>query len=114
MYLGSGDDFTALHAVTGTHAYRMIEPFVDPPIARPGGGTCGRRWWRPMSRSGRRHWSCRPAAKLPSWTEVAARAAASSDDHQIKLTDVAREESRHWNESGGLYLQAAATHLGLV
>ena len=29
MYLGSGDNFTALHAVTGTHAYRMIEPFID-------------------------------------------------------------------------------------
>ncbi len=52
--------------------------------------------------------------KLPDWTEVAARAAASDDDHEIKLTDIAREEARHWDESGGLYLRAAATHLGLV
>jgi hypothetical protein len=87
MYLGSGDNFTALHAVTGTHAYRMIEPFV---VDR----TAGRRYlWQAV---------------------VAARAAASDDDHEIKLTDIAREEARHWDESGGLYLRAAATHLGLV
>ncbi len=54
MYLGSGDNFTALHAVTGTHAYRMIEPFIDVPIAAPGAATCGRRWWRPMCPSARR------------------------------------------------------------
>ena len=114
LYLGSGDNFTALHAVTGTHGYRMIEPFVDP-ADRP----AGRRYlWQAVVAAyvsiGAPALVVRPATKLPSWNEVAARAAASSDDHQIKLTDVAREEARHWNEAGGLYLQAAATHLGLV
>jgi hypothetical protein len=114
LYLGSGDDFTALHAVTGTHAYRMIEPFVD-----PADRAAGRRYlWQAVVAAyvsiGAPALVVPPPVKLPGWNEVAARAAASSDDHQIKLTDIAREEARHWNETGGLYLRAAATHLGLV
>ena len=112
MYLGSGDNFTALHAVTGTHAYRMIEPFVAD-------RSDGRRYlWQAVVAAyvsiGAPALAARPAGELPGWGEVAARAAASDDDHVIKLTDVAREEARHWSESGGLYLLAAATHLGLV
>jgi hypothetical protein len=112
MYLGSRDNFTALHAVTGTHAYRMIEPFVPD-------RTAGRRYlWQALVAAyvsiGAPVLNQPAPAQLPGWAEVAARAAASNDDHEIKLTDIAREESRHWNESGQQYLRAAATHLGLV
>jgi hypothetical protein len=40
---------------------------------------------------------------------VLAEAAASDDDHKLKLTDIAREECRHYDDPS--YLQAAALHL---
>jgi hypothetical protein len=108
LHVASGDNFTALHGVTGTHAYRMIEPFV------------------PDRSMGRRHlWQALVAAyvyidapnlgapvaggKLPSWHQVIAEAAASDDDHKLKLTDIAREECRHYGDP--TYLRAAAMHL---
>jgi hypothetical protein len=114
LYLGSGDNFTALHAVTGTHAYRMIEPFID-----AADRAAGRRYlWQAVVAAyvsiGAPALQMPALTKLPNWTEVAARAAASNDDHEIKLTDIAREEAEHWNEGDGEYLRAAATHLGLV
>jgi hypothetical protein len=111
LYLGTGDDFTALHAVTGTHAYRVLEPFVADPIA-------GRRHlWQSLvaayaSIGAPPIAPAAPARALPPWTDVVARAAASSDDHEIKLCDVARQEALHYGD--GAYLQAAAQHLGLV
>jgi hypothetical protein len=47
--------------------------------------------------------------KLPSWNQVIAEAAASDDDHKLKLTDIAREECRHYDDP--TYLRAAALHL---
>ncbi len=108
LHVASGDNFTALHGVTGTHAYRMIEPFVaDKGIGR-------RYLWQALVAAyvyidapdiGA------PAAigKLPSWNQVLAEAAASDDDHKLKLTDIAREECRHYDDP--TYLQAAALHL---
>lgn len=108
VHVASGDNFTALHGVTGTHAYRMIEPFV------------------PDRSMGRRYlWQSLVAAyvyidapdlgasvaggTLPGWHQVIAEAAASDDDHILKLTDIAREECRHYGDP--TYLRAAAMHL---
>ena len=49
------------------------------------------------------------SGKPPSWDRVIAQAAASDDDHVLKLTDVAREEFRHYGDP--TYLRAAALHL---
>jgi hypothetical protein len=111
LHVASGDDFAALHGVTGTHAYRMIEPFV------PDRGLGRRYLWQalmavyvyigaPDVRT--------PVAdgRLPGWDQVLARAAASNDDHHLKLTDIAREECRHYGDPN--YVRAAALHLNLV
>jgi hypothetical protein len=111
LHVASGDNFTALHGVTGTHAYRMIEPFVPDK-------TTGRRYlWQALVAA--YIYIDAPAVggpvsggKLPGWDQVIARAAASNDDHELKLTDVAREECRHSGDP--TYLRAAAMHLSLV
>jgi hypothetical protein len=111
LHIASRDNFTALHAVTGTHAYRMLEPFVAD-------RTAGRRYlWQALvaayvSIGAPEVGAATPPGKLPAWTEVLAKAAASDDDHELKLTDIAREESRHYDDS--TYLHSAALHLGLV
>ena len=111
LYVGSGDNFTALHGVTGTHAYRLLEPYVTDRAA-------GRRHlWQALVAAyvhidAPEIGPAAPGGKLPTWQQVIARAAASDDDHQLKLTDVAREESRHYDDP--TYLRAAAIHLDLV
>ena len=52
------------------------------------------------------------AGAPPTWTEILARAASSRDDHQLKLTDIAREEARHYGDA--TYQRAAAIHLNLT
>jgi hypothetical protein len=105
-------DFTALHTVTATHAIRQLLPFVDsepravqylwqayvaayvvmgtPAFASPGGG------------------------EPPTWAELARKAAASPDAHDLKLVDIAREEESVHREREPLYRRAAARRLGLV
>jgi hypothetical protein len=105
-------DFSALHMVTATHAIRQLLPFVDsepravqqlwqayvaayvvmgtPAFASPGGG------------------------EPPTWTELARKAAASTDAHDLKLVDIAREEESVHREREPLYRRAAARRLGLV
>ncbi len=111
LHVASGDDFTALHAVTGAHAYRMLEPHVPD-------RTAGRRHlWQALVAAyvsiGAPAVAPAPApAKLPPWTEILAKAAGSTDDHELKLTDIAREEARHHRDP--TYLHSAALHLSLV
>lgn len=110
LHVASRDNFTALHAVTGTHAYRMLEPFVaDRALGR-------RHLWQALVAAyvsiGTPRLAMPAAVALPTWTEIVARAAASTDDHQLKLTDVAREE---WRRSGDdTYRWSAAIHLDLA
>jgi hypothetical protein len=109
---GKGDDFTALHAVTGTHAYRVLEPHLPDRLA-------GRRYlWQALVAgylgSGAPALPTPPPADaaLPSWDEVAAKAAASFDDHDFKLVEIAGQELRRTGDRS--YLRAAAFRLRLV
>jgi hypothetical protein len=107
----ASNNFTALHAVTGTHAYRLLEPFVGDRVA-------GRRHlWQALVAAyvsiGAPALAAAPAPpRLPPWTEVVAKAAASDDDHDLKLTDIAQQEARHYQDP--TYLHSAAVHLDLV
>jgi hypothetical protein len=113
LYLGSDDDFTALHAITGTHAFRLLEPHLaDADLA-----TARRHLWQALVAAYVSIDAPAPtvpatAKTVPSWTEIVTRATASDDDHDLKLTDVAREEERHHRDPR--YRRAAAAHLGLV
>jgi hypothetical protein len=106
-------DFTALHAVTGTHATRVLLPFLDdaqqalalrflfqavaaayltiatPPIT-------------PVD-----------AARAPSWDELLAAALVSDDEHVVKLAYSAREESAVYGDDA-TYRWCAALEAGLV
>jgi Questin oxidase-like len=108
LHVASGDNFTALHGVTGTHAYRMIEPFV------PDKGMGRRYLWQALVAAyvyidAPDVAAAVPGGKLPKWDQVIAEAAASDNDHKLKLTDIAREECRHYGDP--TYLRAAAMHL---
>jgi Questin oxidase-like len=91
LFAAPGSDL--LHAVTGTHAYRTLEPFLLDKLA------------------GRRHlWQAlvayymavglpglstpKPSAGLPFWSEIVAAAKSSTDDHGVKITHTAMEEDR--------------------
>lgn len=108
--------FEALHAVTATHWVRMV-------------GTA----WPDMSDALRHLWQAvacvypkmgmpglPTAAQLddlrrrpcPAWPDIAARAVASDDEHDISFTFTAREEERHWGEP--LYRVLAARRLGMI
>jgi Questin oxidase-like len=108
LHVASGDNFTALHGVTATHAYRMIEPFVPD-------RSMGRRYlWQALVAvyvyiDAPNVGAPVAGGKLPGWDQVIAEAAASDDDHKLKLTDIAREECRHYADP--MYLRAAAMHL---
>ncbi|HTV17673.1 MAG TPA: questin oxidase family protein [Polyangiaceae bacterium] len=109
LYLVDGD-FTALHAVTGTHAYRMLQPFIAPP-------ELGLRYfWQALVAAyisiGAPRVVDPAASEAPAWRESLSRATASLDEHDIKLVDVAREQGAFYNDA--LYRRAAARRLGLV
>jgi hypothetical protein len=110
LYLTTNDDFTALHGITGTHAYRMLEPFVTDRNA-------GRRYlWQALVAAyvtvDAPALTARAPVRVPSWADIVARAVVSHDDHELKLTDIAREEFRYYGDS--TYALAAAVHLRLV
>jgi hypothetical protein len=108
-YCRSDNDIMALHGVTGTHAYRVIEPFVADKKA-------GRRYlWQAI---GVHVGVAKPdvpdreaAGALPSWAEMAAKAAGEGD-HTLKLTDTAREEHAAYGDP--IYIRAAAMRLRMA
>jgi Questin oxidase-like len=109
LYIDKGD-FTALHAVTGTHAYRLLQPFIDPP-------ELGLRYlWQALMAAyvsiGAPRVADPPAADVPSWHESGERAEKSLDEHDIKLVDVAHEQGAFYADA--LYRRAAARRLGLI
>lgn len=109
LYLDSGD-FTALHAVTGTHAYRMLEPFIQPP-------ELGLRYlWQALLAAyvsiGSPLVVEPAAASIPAWNESLERARASVDEHDIKLVDVAHQQGAFYADP--LYRRAAARRMGLI
>jgi len=109
LYAQTGN-FTLLHAVTGAHAYRMLQPFVEP-----------------RERGLRHFWQALVAATIsvhapalvepspvapPPWTESARRARASLDEHDLKLVDIAREEEAFYKDP--TYRRAAARRMRLL
>lgn len=106
-------DFTALHAVTGTHAVRTVLPFLDEEhqalalrflfqaiaaayvtIATP-----------PVTPVDTAH--------APSWAEIDTVALASDDEHVVKLAYTAREEAAVHGDDA-TYRWCAALEAGLV
>lgn len=109
LYLDKGD-FTALHAVTGTHAYRVLQPHIDPP-------ELGVRYlWQALVAAyvtiGAPRVDDPAAADVPAWDDSLARARASFDEHDIKLVDVAHEQGAFYGDP--LYRRAAARRMRLT
>jgi hypothetical protein len=105
-----GDNFTALHAVTGTHAFRLLEPFITSP-------ELGLRYfWQAVLAAyvsvGAPRVVDPRASDLPTWNESLGRARASLDEHKIKLVDVAHEQGAFYADP--LYRRAAARRLKLI
>lgn len=81
--------FTALHLVTGTHAMRVLAPFVADADA-------AWRWFWHAFAHGVVAAGLRPAAPAPlePWETILPFALSSDDEHVVKLVDSAREEER--------------------
>jgi hypothetical protein len=109
-------DFTALHAVTSTHALRVLAPYLsDVPLAV-------RCHWQALVAAyigiGTPEVGSAPAAASrrersapPAWPAIAERAIASEDEHTIKLVDSCRQEQLA--RGGDLYAAVAAGRAGL-
>jgi questin oxidase-like protein len=111
LYTSTGGDFTALHTVTGAHAFRVLQPF----LRADGPGV--RYLWQAFVAAYIALGTpeiVEPTlpATLPVWDEIVAAAVRSNDAHDIKLVDTAREESGVYRD--GSYQHAAALRLKLV
>jgi hypothetical protein len=109
-------DFAALHALTGSHWVRLVSPLTPGPdlLLRPfwqviaslvpsiGFPSLPTPEWLEAQRR-------RPA---PDWAEIAARAIASDDEHDISLVFSAREEEAVYGDP--LYRVVAARRVGLI
>jgi hypothetical protein len=108
LYLSSGD-FTLLHAVTGTHAYRQIAPYIEP---REEGI---RYFWQAISAAyvgvGAPPVQAAPESDPPPWAPTLQRALPSLDEHDLKLVDIAREEGAFYRDP--IYQSAAARRMRL-
>ena len=109
LYAQTGG-FTALHTVTGAHAYRLLQPFIEP---RELGL---RHFWQALVAayvSVHAPALVEPAAlTVPPWAESARRARASLDEHDLKLVDIAREEEQFYKDP--IYRRAAARRMRLL
>lgn len=116
LFAATGD-FTALHAVTGTHALRLVLPWVDDHQ------TALAYHWRallaaygsmgaPQLPSDGEIARLRRCATPPDWTDLRAVALASNDDHLIKSIYSAWRENAVYRDP--LYALAAARYAGIV
>jgi hypothetical protein len=106
LYVATAD-FTALHAVTGTHAYRLLEPFI---VDRAAGV---RHLWQALVAAyitiGAPKLDVPTASAPPGWDALTRRATESTDAHDLKLVDVAREQHTFYREP--IFQRAAARRL---
>jgi hypothetical protein len=105
-----GGNFTALHAVTGTHAFRILQPFIT-------SADLGLRYfWQAVLAAyvsaGAPRVVDPPAGDVPAWNESLGLARSSLDEHHIKLVEVAHEQGAFYADP--LYRRAAARRLGLL
>jgi hypothetical protein len=117
LYLATDGNFTALHAVTGTHGLRMAWPHVrEKELAV-------RYLWQalvaayltvgaPPLPAVAATAANSAASDVPEWSQLVAKAVTSTDAHDLKLVDVAREEGAFYGEAG--YRRAAALRLRLL
>jgi hypothetical protein len=109
-------DFCALHAVTGTHWLRLIEPRT-PDAAAP-----LRYFWQSIaSLVPKMSFPALPSADqleewrrmpLPDWPEIFSEAITRDDEHDLSLSFSAGEEFKRYGDP--LYRYAAAKRLKLV
>jgi hypothetical protein len=109
LYAQTGS-FTLLHTVTGAHAYRMLEPFIEP-------RDLGLRlFWQALAGAyvsvGARALVEPAAGAVPPWADSARHARATLDEHDLKLVDIAREEEAFYRDS--TYRRAAARRMHLI
>jgi questin oxidase-like protein len=111
LYTSTHGDFTALHTVTGTHAFRLLSPFIR--ASGPG----LRYLWQAFVAA---YVAIRAPAivepvlaePLPDWPAIVSQVLLSSDAHDLKLVDVAREEGAFYREP--IYRHAAALRAHLL
>jgi hypothetical protein len=109
-------DFCALHALTGCHWLRLLQPVTPDP------DSALRYFWQAIaalypkigfpdlpSPSQLEEWRRLPC---PDWPAIEAAAVRSNDEHDISLTFSAREEWRVYGDR--LYQVVAARRLGLI
>jgi hypothetical protein len=109
-------NFTSLHVVTSAHALRVLSPLLDDPAAAS-------RWLLQafvaayvamgtpaVNRDEDR--ARTEASAPPSWEAIAAAAAASNDEHVIKMVYTCREEAGAYRQP--LYQSFAAKKAGLA
>ncbi|MCX5515882.1 hypothetical protein C3941_05415 [Kaistia algarum] len=111
-------DFSALHAVTGTHWARLVAAHL-PPEQRP---RLFRYFWQVIaSLVPKIGFPSLPDAETvegwrqldaPEWPEIEAKAVQSDDEHDISLTFSAREEQKIYGDR--LYRVVAARRVGLI
>ena len=101
--------FTALHAMTGTHAFRIVQSHLDVATALPA-------LWRALCAAyvaaGFPEIGEPGVPGLPAWDTLLAAAIASDDEHDIKAAYTAWSEERAYG--GELYRLAAARYLRLA
>jgi hypothetical protein len=112
----STQDFSALHAVTGTHWLRMLAPRA------PDAATPLRFFWQaiaalvpkmgfPFMPSAEQLDEWR-ASRMPDWPEIFGEAVTRDDEHDLSLTFSTAEEFKHYGDP--LYKYAAAKRLNLI
>ena len=99
-------EFTVLHLVTSAHALRVLLPWLTAedrlPAMRHYAAAAAAAWATlPRDHKG----APRQVSVLP-WTEIAARAIESDDDHVIKLVDSCRELET--SQGGAVWSRAAS------
>lgn len=111
LYTSTGGDFTALHTLTGAHAFRVLQPYLR--ASSPGVRYLWQAFVATYVALGTPELRDPEAiTSLPDWPELAAAAARSNDAHDIKLVDSAREEAAFYREPS--YRYAAALRLRLI
>lgn len=107
---------TSLHAVTSAHALRVVSPLLDDPAAasrwllQAFGAAYVAMGTPVLSRDADP--SRAEASAPPSWEAIAAAAAASNDEHLVKLVYTCREEAGAYGRP--LYQSFAARKAGLA
>jgi len=99
-------EFTVLHLVTSAHAVRVLLPWLHAedrlPALRHYAAAAAAAW----ATLPRDHKGAPQQVSVLPWTEIAARAIESDDDHTIKLVDSCRELEA--SQGGAVWSRAAS------